>query len=377
MIWVDGTVIPDDGLTISVLDRTFEHGLGLFETLRTWGGRPTLLEEHKARMLRSAEELRIPIDPASLPDAVEVARLLEAEGFEGDRLLRITATGGTASGMSVVWMRSGPLPMARRAGGAIVCVNSWSLPIVVSPETREQDSRSAGLALPITHDRQGEPCPTLLASRFSFSGVHFFRRVGLALPFPMRALKPVGRASPTLRSEGSRLRHATGKPVPLGDRPPEAIHPPVDFTARHKTLNYWFKRVAHEQASDLGYDETLILAEPWGYTEASRSNLFLVIGDELLTISTEAPIVPGIMRQLILEVATEAPLQPQEARTLTLDQLRSADEIFLTNAVRGIIPVARIDTPGGSIERPSPGPSTIRLQEQIARRLWPDRGTTP
>ena len=43
MIWVRGQIVPDDGLSISVLDRTFEHGLGLFETLRTWNGQPTLL----------------------------------------------------------------------------------------------------------------------------------------------------------------------------------------------------------------------------------------------------------------------------------------------------------------------------------------------
>ena len=54
MIWVGGRIVPDDALTVSVRDRTFEHGLGLFETLRTWGGRATLLDRHKSRMLRSA-----------------------------------------------------------------------------------------------------------------------------------------------------------------------------------------------------------------------------------------------------------------------------------------------------------------------------------
>ncbi len=32
MIWVRGRIVPDDALAISVLDRTFEHGLGLLET---------------------------------------------------------------------------------------------------------------------------------------------------------------------------------------------------------------------------------------------------------------------------------------------------------------------------------------------------------
>ena len=126
MIWVDGQILPDDGLTINALDRTFEHGLGLFETLRTWGGRPTLLDWHLARMLRSAEELKLPIDPASLPDAEDVRALLEAEGFQEDRMLRITASGGTASGQSVVWMRSSPLPPPTRDGGEPSPAWHWS-----------------------------------------------------------------------------------------------------------------------------------------------------------------------------------------------------------------------------------------------------------
>ena len=40
MIWFRGEVVPDEALRISVLDRTFEHGLGLFETFRTWNGHP-------------------------------------------------------------------------------------------------------------------------------------------------------------------------------------------------------------------------------------------------------------------------------------------------------------------------------------------------
>ena len=69
MIWVRGRIVPDDALAISVLDRTFEHGLGLFETLRTWSGQPTLLPRHLDRLTRSAAELGLPHDREALPDA--------------------------------------------------------------------------------------------------------------------------------------------------------------------------------------------------------------------------------------------------------------------------------------------------------------------
>lgn len=157
--------------------------------------------------------------------------------------------------------------------------------------------------------------------------------------------------------------------------PPSA--PPEDFTARHKTLNYWFKRAAFEAARQQGYDETLILSARWGYTEASRSNLFLIIDDRLATCSLDAPIVPGIMRRLVLDVAKAMALDFRETSTIRLDDLALATEIFLTNAVRGIIPVARVATPSGPIERPAPGPRTRQLQALIAGRLWPDRGDAP
>ena len=61
MIWVHGEIVPDDALGISVLDRTFEHGLGLFETFRTWNGHATLLDRHLDRLTRSAHELGLPL----------------------------------------------------------------------------------------------------------------------------------------------------------------------------------------------------------------------------------------------------------------------------------------------------------------------------
>jgi branched-chain amino acid aminotransferase/4-amino-4-deoxychorismate lyase len=347
MIWVDGKILPDDGLLINAADRTFEHGLGLFETLRTWGGRPTLLDRHRARMLRSASELKLPIDPSSLPDAGAVLSLLEAEGVEGDRMLRITATGGTASGRSVVWIRSGALPLAIREGGAVICVNSWAI---------DHGSIPRGLS-PL-------PNPPPQGGRETDEGrelVSLGQASGASLWPPPPSWGRVGERGPSHHQEPSHHPSAA----------------PDDFTARHKTLNYWFKRVAYEEARDRGYDETLIETNPRGFTEASRSNLFVINNNQLMTCSTDAPIVPGIMRQLVLDAAKELPLDIQEVRGLDPAHLNPATEVFLTNAVRGIIPVARIDTPGGSIERLAPGPWTQRLQGLIADRLWPDRGEHP
>ena len=97
MIWVGGRVVPDDALKISVLDRTFEHGLGLFETLRTWRGRAPLLERHLARLKHSAKLLSLPYSSVMPPDERAVSDLVAAAGLGGDVMLRITLSGGTSA----------------------------------------------------------------------------------------------------------------------------------------------------------------------------------------------------------------------------------------------------------------------------------------
>jgi branched-chain amino acid aminotransferase len=106
-VWVDGEVLPADLPHLSVTDRGFQLGDGIFETLRAKGGRCTELPEHVARLHRSAAGLAF-----ELPEDVDVrladgiARLLAAEGLDrpdGDASIRITATRGN-------WASRGLLP---------------------------------------------------------------------------------------------------------------------------------------------------------------------------------------------------------------------------------------------------------------------------
>ena len=121
MIWTAGQIVADHELLIPATDRTFEHGLGLFETLRTWNGRAVLLDRHLARLQNSADALGLPFDRVPFPNAEAVAALLKADAREEDALLRITLTGGQDPSVgSTLWMRSAPLPPPTRPGGAIL-----------------------------------------------------------------------------------------------------------------------------------------------------------------------------------------------------------------------------------------------------------------
>jgi D-alanine transaminase len=55
----NGVEMPLDEVRVSVLDRSFLFGDGIYEVLRVYGGRPFLLREHIDRLARSLEKIRI------------------------------------------------------------------------------------------------------------------------------------------------------------------------------------------------------------------------------------------------------------------------------------------------------------------------------
>ena len=96
---VNGRLVAADAPAVTDLDRGFLYGDGLFETVRAYGGRPFLLDEHLARLAGSAAELRIAERLDTEPVARGVAELLDANGLaEADAYIRITLTRGIHTG---------------------------------------------------------------------------------------------------------------------------------------------------------------------------------------------------------------------------------------------------------------------------------------
>ena len=90
---VNGRLTPPGAASVSPLDRGFLFGDGVYETVRTYHGRPFRLGPHLERLRRSAERLRIPWPPSSLDPAVEVTRTL-AEAANPESAIRIVLTRG-------------------------------------------------------------------------------------------------------------------------------------------------------------------------------------------------------------------------------------------------------------------------------------------
>ena len=93
-IWVNGVLREPGDASVSVLDRGFTVGDGVFETLKVVEGRPFALERHLDRLERSARALGLPRPDRELVRAA-CAEVLAAEPLPLGRL-RITCTSGPA-----------------------------------------------------------------------------------------------------------------------------------------------------------------------------------------------------------------------------------------------------------------------------------------
>jgi para-aminobenzoate synthetase/4-amino-4-deoxychorismate lyase len=106
---------------------------------------------------------------------------------------------------------------------------------------------------------------------------------------------------------------------------------------RHKTTHRELYNREFAAAKAAGYDDILFLNERGELTEGAISNIFIERDGKLLTPPLSSGVLPGIYRRHILETNPNA-----EERILTLDDLESADAIYLCNSVRGMRCVERI-----------------------------------
>lgn len=132
-----------------------------------------------------------------------------------------------------------------------------------------------------------------------------------------------------------------------------------DLLLSVKTISRAGHTLARREARAAGYDEALLVNERGVYTEGSVTNLFVVREGVLRTPPVSDGLLPGLTREIIRELAGETGLKFREASVRSGDLL-SGDEVFLTNAVVGLVPLVALDgvPVGGGV----PGPSTGLLR---------------
>jgi 4-amino-4-deoxychorismate lyase len=120
-----------------------------------------------------------------------------------------------------------------------------------------------------------------------------------------------------------------------------------------KTLNRLESVLARAEWTDTRIWEGLMRDTDDNIVCGTMSNLFMRRGSRLITPKLDRCGIAGVMRRWVLEQASGLELAVTEGR-LRWEDLRGADEVFMTNAVVGIVPIAVIQH----------GRATFRLAER-------------
>ena len=116
--------------------------------------------------------------------------------------------------------------------------------------------------------------------------------------------------------------------------PSKAIFDSGNVLLRHKVNCRTLYDQAWKLAESLGGFDALFINEQGFVTEGGRSSIFIKSGDRWLTPPISAGLLPGVMRSIVL---SDPQWNAHEAN-LTIEDVRDAKEIMLSNALRGLIP---------------------------------------
>ena len=278
-VWVDGELVPADRAVVSVYDRGFRTGEGVFETLRAYGRHVFRLDAHLERARAGATELGFDPGPAAaLAHAVQATAAANHEALQGaDSALRLTISAGRIDPAS-------PIP-GRPVGEPTVVVTSH--PLAVGPAT------ASAVTLPLARE----------------------------------------------------LPHV-------------------------KAVSYLVAVTAKRQARARGADEALLTDVDGRVLEGASSNVFAVVGGALVTPPAQAGLLMGVTRGVVLELARAEGLRVEE-RALGVEELRAAQEAFLTSTTRELVPLVEVD--GAHLGARAPGEVTDALHRAYVAEVARER----
>lgn len=284
-ISINGTISDEADAKISVLDRGFLYGDSVYEVIRTYDGRLFALDEHLARLERSADLLGIalPVDLGSLTKEIDAT--LAAAGNE-ESYIRLIVTRG-----------SGPINL------------------------------DPNLAV--------HPCRVVIVAPYQ------------ALP-------------ESLYEEGAAI-HLVSAGRESGGAVPDGA----------KSGNYLVNLMALGTARRRGAHEAVLLDSKGRVAEGASSNIFVCLGDHLHTPHLSVGILEGITRHKVFHLAQVMGLQLTE-RELRPEDLRAAEEIFLTSTLREILPVTHVDD--WVVGSGKPGPVAKKLRAMYQELIRADEG---
>ena len=118
--------------------------------------------------------------------------------------------------------------------------------------------------------------------------------------------------------------------------------------------------LAKTEAIMAGFDEAILLNHDGSVSEGSGENLFMVIGDEIITPAETENCLLGITRDCVVEIAKNEMNIEVSSRKIQRSEIYLADEIFLTGTAAHITSVGSLDN--RKIGNNDVGPLTKELQ---------------
>lgn len=109
-----------------------------------------------------------------------------------------------------------------------------------------------------------------------------------------------------------------------------------------KTLNYLPYLLSLDRAGRRGFDDAVLVNSRGEICECTTSNLFFFRGGRLETPDVACGLLPGILRQAILECMADTGEPVLESR-VGPEELLESEEVFVTNSLVEILPVGRIE----------------------------------
>lgn len=117
-----------------------------------------------------------------------------------------------------------------------------------------------------------------------------------------------------------------------------------------KTTNRLINVTGSIYANENGLDNCILLNDSKNVVEALQGNIFMLMGNKLITPPVSEGCLNGVMRKQILSLAKKIEGIETAEEIISPFDLQKADELFITNVIKGVQPITKYRKKEFSIE---------------------------
>jgi branched-chain amino acid aminotransferase len=244
----NGEILPADSILLTIANRAFKYGDGLFESMRLMKGKLKFPELHAERLQKGMKALKI-------------------DGYSQ--------------------------------------ADSWFLKEKVEELARRNKIKHGRLRLTVYRDAEGLYAPTQNKMAYCLE------------------IQPLDEPRYFLNERGLIMDVYTELPKPL------------NWLSNIKTCNSLIYVMAGIYKQQNKLDDVFLINQNRFLCEANSSNIFVWYQNHLYTPALSEGCVEGVMRRVVIQLALDNNIPITEAQ-INPEILNAADEVFLTNATKGI-----------------------------------------